>query len=99
MSFFSQFSALRPWNRNTASSWLVGTITGGTELLKPCGSSSATYGILLSSRDFTGRSAVFLLNQLPWRNSTAIRKAHPPRASRERAPPPSAGENPPRNRD
>src|SRR2546430_4651907 len=66
----------------TANSSLVAITTGGTELLKPCGSSTATYGILLSCRNLTVRSAFFSLNQLPWRNSTAMGSSSRARVSR-----------------
>src|SRR2546428_264607 len=70
------------WKRKTASSSLVGITTGGTELLNPCGSSTATYGILLSCKNLTVRSAFFTLNQLPCRNSTAIGRSRRARVSR-----------------
>ena len=47
MPFFSQFSALRPWNLTSATGAVTAT-TGGTELLKPCGSSTQTYASVVA---------------------------------------------------
>ena len=68
----SQVAARRPWKRTTASSGDVAATTGGRLLLKPCGPSTTTSGMALSVRKRSVRSAFFSLNQLPWRNSTAI---------------------------
>ena len=46
-------------------------MTGGTLLLKPCGSSTITNAILRSVRKRSVRSAFFSLSQEAFRNSTA----------------------------
>ena len=72
--FASQVAALRPWNRTTASSGEVTTTSGGTLLLKPCGSSTITNGIDRSERNARVRSRFFSLSHEAFRNSTATRQ-------------------------
>ena len=72
--FASQVSALRPWKRTIARSAEVTAVTGGTLLLKPCGSSTMTNAMPRSARKRIVRSAFFSLSHDPLRNSTARRQ-------------------------
>ena len=71
MPRFSQFSALWPWKRTIARSGEVAATTGGTEVLKPCGSSTTTYVAPISRRVSSVRSCLPSFIQPAPRNSIA----------------------------
>src|SRR5215207_3563229 len=70
----SHSASLWPWNRITASSAEVDATTCGTELLKPCGMSTHTYGSSFSWRNSSVSSRFSSVSQDLWRNSTQIRR-------------------------